>query len=196
LFDCRNDDKTSLVHRAADNWDKEIWAIANEIYVEAFPEHGRKSEAIIRRMFERHLCSLHAWRLQCKAVAMALTSYDERSQALILDYLAVKQTVRDRGIGRKCVEQLREWAETTYPGCLGILIEVEADDSSRNEERIRFWEKTGFRLTDYVHSYIWVPETYRAMKLSFDPEHPLSDDGKQLFKAITRYHERAYRKKD
>ncbi|MFC4597713.1 GNAT family N-acetyltransferase [Cohnella hongkongensis] len=182
-----------MEHCATDRWDEAMWAEADVIYREAFPRHGRKSEAIVRRMFERGLCALHVWREQGAAAAMALTAFDDRSGALIVDYLAVGRVWRGRGVGSRCIGQLRNWALAAKPDCRGIVIEVEAEETEENAGRIRFWTNAGFRLTDYVHAYVWVPETYRAMALSFDPASPLPDDGRELFKAITRYHERAYR---
>lgn len=183
-----------MEHLTTDRWDGALWAEADVIYREAFPEHGRKSEAIVRRMFERGLCTLHVWRMEGEAAAMALTAFDDRSGLLVIDYIAVKQSRQGQGIGRSCVLQLRDWTVGAKPGCRGIVIEVEAEETEENAGRIRFWESAGFRLTEYVHVYVWVPETYRAMSLGFELSSPLTDDGKELFKAITRYHERAYRK--
>jgi len=187
-------DDLRMEHITTDSWDEALWAEADVIYREAFPEHGRKSEAIVRRMFERGLCTLHVWRIQSEAAAMALTAFDDRSAVLIVDYIAVRRSRQGRGIGRSCVLQLRDWAVGAKPECRGIVIEVEAEETDENAKRIRFWQSAGFKLTEYVHVYIWVPETYRAMSLGFDAAIPLADDGRELFKAITRYHERAYRK--
>jgi len=186
----------ALEHLTTNQWDDKLWSIAEPVYREAFPEHGRKSEAIIRRMFKRGLCTLHVWIVPGTAVAMALTAFDDRSRTLVLDYIAVRQAWQGRGIGRQCVERIRDWTVAVRPECRGIIIEVEAEKTEENAKRIRFWEGAGFRLTDYVHSYIWVPETYRAMSLGLRPEESLTSDGRELFKAITRYHERAYRGKD
>ncbi|TVY02010.1 GNAT family N-acetyltransferase [Cohnella terricola] len=191
-----NNGKSQMKHQTTNQWDDKLWAASEPVYREAFPEHGRKSEAIIRRMFNRALCTLHVWSLEDATVAMALTAYDERTWTLIIDYIAVNQAWQGRGIGRSCVERIRDWAAAVQPECRGIIIEVEAERTEENAKRIRFWEGAGFKLTDYVYAYIWVPETYRAMTLSLNSAEPLTSDGKELFKAITRYHERAYRGKD
>ncbi|QHW34751.1 GNAT family N-acetyltransferase [Paenibacillus rhizovicinus] len=184
-------------HRTTDRWDEAAWASAEPIYEEAFPEHGRKNKPIVRRMFERGICTLHSWHQGSETIAMALTAYDARTALLVIDYIAVRRSRQRSGVGRRCIGDMREWAVRTMPGCLGMVIEVEADESEENAGRIRFWQQTGFRLTAYVHAYVWVPETYRAMYLPFDDDEPLlaGDDGRTLFKAITRYHERAYRSK-
>jgi len=182
-----------MEYTATEYWDEALWSRAEEIYRESFPEHGRKNRAIVRRMFERRICALHVLEESGEAAAMALTAFDDHSNTLIVDYLAVRRSRRGRGVGREMLRRIREWAIGEKPECLGMVIEVEADPSEENEARIRFWERIGFRLTDYVKSYIWVPETYRAMTLGFDEDKPLTNDGRELFKAIVRYHEKAYR---
>ncbi|QJD83053.1 GNAT family N-acetyltransferase [Cohnella herbarum] len=182
-----------MEHRTTDKWNEAMWAEAEQVYHEAFPEHGRKNRAIVRRMFDRRICTLHTWSERDEIVAMALTALNLRARMLVIDYLAVRRTWRGQGVGRLCIENIRDWALTSMPDTRGIVIEVEAEETKENAERVLFWEKVGFRLTDYVHSYIWVPETYRAMFLSFDDSAAIEDDGRSLFKAITQYHEKAYR---
>ncbi|WP_219837301.1 GNAT family N-acetyltransferase [Paenibacillus sp. R14(2021)] len=176
-------------------WNEALWLKAEAIYEEAFPEHGRKTRTIVRRMLEREIAALHVWSESNDTIAMALTAFDTTSEALIIDYLAVRRSCQGLGIGQLCIRQLSDWALRTMPGCRGMIIEAEAEQTPENASRIRFWKKAGFTLTDYIHHYIWVPETYHAMVLSFHAENPLTHDGKALFKAITRYHEKAYRSK-
>ncbi|WP_244163249.1 GNAT family N-acetyltransferase [Paenibacillus pectinilyticus] len=104
--------------------------------------------------------------------------------------MAVRKAQRGRGLGQACLRDISDWAEHTA-GCRGIVIEVEAEQTKENADRIHFWEKAGFHLTAYVHTYIWVPETYQAMFLSFDDTQ--ENDGRKLFTYIMDYHEKAYR---
>lgn len=174
-------------------WDDSLWRKVEPVYREAFPEHRGKSIGVIRRMFERKLSELHTWSEAGKIVAMALTSTDRHAHVLVLDYLAVRANRRGSGLGRHCVEAISQWAVTTQC-CSALIIEVEAELTEENAERIRFWRKTGFQLTSYVHPYIWVPETYHAMYLPLEPSFtPGEEDGRSLFKFITNYHEKAYR---
>ncbi|MCR8635175.1 GNAT family N-acetyltransferase [Paenibacillus radicis (ex Xue et al. 2023)] len=184
----------AMKYHTTAEWDEALWLKAEQVYAEAFPEHGRKNRSLIQRMFKREICNLHTWSEGTDVVAMALTAINRNAKVLIIDYIAVRQNQRGKGLGRKCIEDIRAWAESTAD-CRGIVIEVEAEPTKENAERIRFWEKVGFHLTDYVHPYIWVPETYRAMYLSFNEDFAPLDDGKTLFSYITDYHEKAYRGK-
>nr|WP_275581939.1 GNAT family N-acetyltransferase [Brevibacillus fulvus] len=165
---------------------------AEPIYEQAFPD-GRKSREIIRRMFARRLCQLHTIWQGADIVGMALSGLDEQAGALVVDYLAIRQDLRGRGLGHLLLEQIGRWA-CTLPGCKGMIVEVEAESSEENRRRVRFWEANGFHLTAYIHKYIWVPEPYQAMYRNFDERHPLPKEGKQLFRIITRFHEKAYRR--
>lgn len=175
-----------------DQWDEERWNAAEVIYEEAFPLDGKKSRAIIQGMFAKRMCQLHTLEQGAEMVGMALTGVDAQANALIVDYLAVRANARGTGFGRLMLEQMKRWA-LEQRGCRGLIVEVESEPTEENEQRIRFWQSNGFEQTDYVHHYIWVPEPYRAMALSFDSADKLPDDGKQLFKSITRFHEKAYR---
>lgn len=175
------------------DWNEALWKQAEPVYEEAFPEHGRKSRLIVKRMLEQGIGMLHIWKQGEETAAMALSGIDRSRNILVLDYIAVRKTSRGNGLGLACLDDIRRYAKEEA-GCRAIVIEVEAEPSEENERRIRFWEKAGFTLTDYVKSYIWVPETYRAMFLSLDKDiQPVPDDGKEWFKSILKYHEQAYR---
>ena len=190
----KNEAKPAEYHyNSTDQWDEALWRQANPIYQMGFPEHGRKSEAIIRRMFERNICRLHLAYDGPEVVAMALTGMDPELNALLIDYLTVHGKRRGEGLGHLFLESIRQHAARAER-CTGIIVEVEAEETDENLGRIRFWESSGFKLTEYVHHYRWVPEPYRAMALSFNPESPLPIDGQELFRSITQFHEKAYRK--
>lgn len=180
-------------YQVTDEWDEERWQAAERIYEEAFPLHGRKPRTIIQGMFEKRMCQLHTLSQGAEMIGMALSGIDVQAKVLIIDYVAVRANVRGTGWGRLLLDQIKQWA-FYQQGCRGLIVEVESDSTPENEQRIRFWQSNGFELTDYVHQYIWVPEPYRALAFSFDSSDKLPDDGKQLFKSITRFHEKAYRR--
>ncbi|MBO9606511.1 MAG: GNAT family N-acetyltransferase [Paenibacillaceae bacterium] len=182
-----------MEYRVTAEWDEALWGEAERIYEQAFPRDGKKSRAIIRRMFERGLCRLHTASVGTAVVGMALTGIDRQANALLIDYIAMREDVRGSGNGGRLLDRIKQWAQTEA-GCKGIIVEVEAEETEENVRRIRFWERNGFHATEYIHHYIWVPEPYRAMYVNFDERDGLPDDGKALFRCITRFHEQAYRR--
>ncbi|UVI29278.1 GNAT family N-acetyltransferase [Paenibacillus spongiae] len=183
----------ALEYRITDEWDQARWNGAERIYEQAFPLDGKKSRDIIRRMFEKGMCQLHTIVQGSETIGMALTGVDHQASALLIDYLAVRQDVRGSGYGRLLLDRIKQWART-IAGCKGIIVEVESEPTEENSRRIHFWETNGFQLTAYVHQYIWVPEPYQAMYVNFDETNRLPEDGKILFRSITRFHEKAYRR--
>lgn len=175
-------------------WNERHWKEAEPVYEQAFPAAGRKNPAIIRRMLERGIGQLHTAVLHKETIAMALTGHSAKGEVTIIDYLAVDEAYRNQGVGRRLIDYIRAWSGQQSV-CRGIVIEVEAEPTEANLGRIRFWERNGFRLTDDVHQYIWVPEPYRAMILHLTEANRLPEDGKTLFRYITSFHERAYRSK-
>lgn len=175
-----------------EQWDERLWSEAEPIYYAAFPEHGRKNRGIIQNMFKKQLCFLHLAKSDDQAVAMALTGKTDQSHALIIDYFAVREDLRGKGVGTLFLESIKSWAmkEGTYKF---LLIEIEADDNQTNSKRAHFWTNLGFHETSYIHQYIWVPEPYRAMYLQLVPGH-ISTDGKHLFSYITRFHKESFTK--
>ncbi|WP_091067333.1 GNAT family N-acetyltransferase [Paenibacillus sp. NFR01] len=206
--------------RTYDKWDHPLWASLEPIYREAFPS-GAKPEHILRGMVERGVGRLHAAFQDGQAVALAVTGFSAgdngdpavdssnlaedssnlagdcsppASDMLIIDYLAVRKDLRGSGLGTRFLEWLGEWAKQTH-GISGILIEAESGDTPEHLERIRFWERNGFVLTPYVHQYVWVPEPYQAMLLPLGGGMPeLADGGEALFRHITSFHGRSFRK--
>ncbi|WP_282942609.1 GNAT family N-acetyltransferase [Paenibacillus sp. RC67] len=183
----------ALEYSITDEWDDVSWTEAERIYEQAFPLEGKKSRDIIRRMFEKGMCQLHTLSQKSGMVGMALTGIDQQAGALLIDYLAVSEDFRGRGYGRMLLDHIKQWTQTNT-GCKGILVEVESEPTEENKQRIHFWETNGFHLTVYVHHYIWVPEPYQAMYLNFEEANRLPEDGKMLFRSITRFHEKAYRR--
>ncbi|MFE5320460.1 GNAT family N-acetyltransferase [Paenibacillus sp. NPDC056579] len=183
----------ALEYRITDEWDEALWNEAEPIYEQAFPS-GAKSRGIIRHMFEIKMCQLHTIAQDSLTLGMALTGIDEKAGAVLIDYIAVSGEARGRGYGGLLLDRIKQWSRTVQ-GCKGIIVEVESDPNEENRKRKHFWENNGFILTDYVHQYIWVPEPYQAMYFNFDELYPLPADGRTLFRSITRFHEKAYRRR-
>ncbi|MDQ6422703.1 GNAT family N-acetyltransferase [Paenibacillus sp. LHD-117] len=184
---------TDLEYRIIDDWNEARWSAVERIYEQSFPLDGKKSRDIIRRMFEKRMCQLHTIAQGSDIVGMALTGIDQQAGALLIDYIAIHKDLRGSGYGRQLLDRIKEWTRTVA-NCKGIIVEVESEPTEENCRRIHFWQRNGFHLAAYVHQYIWVPEPYQAMYLNFEESNRLPDDGKLLFRSITKFHEKAYRR--
>ncbi|MFB5269772.1 GNAT family N-acetyltransferase [Paenibacillus enshidis] len=108
--------------------------------------------------------------------------------------MAVKEEYRGQGLGEWLVKALASWAASEHQ-LQELIIEVESERLPENDLRKRFWQKCGFRMTDYVHTYKWIPETYQAMYLPLikDTSQTAAKDGQALFKQITSFHHQSFR---
>lgn len=171
-------------------WDDELWQEVSPLYIEAFGDKGAKPVKIINNMFAQGIAELHVGYNKSGAVVMALTGKLESERVMIIDYLAVAEKERGHGLGKHFVEYLRQKA--LAKGYQKIIIEAESEETPDNTRRFHFWQSCGFLLTEYVHHYIWVPETYHAMYL------PLIADsrkvtGEELFVYINTFHRLSFR---
>lgn len=173
------------------HWDEKIWDKVSAVYLQAFDEKGAKPEKIIRNMFRKKICYLHMGVEGDEVLAMALTGKLKRSNALLIDYLAISEDVRGKGIGYNLLEYIKKWS-ITEGNFESLLIEVESEPSPENFDRINFWRKSGFTLTSYIHHYIWVPEPYQAMYLKLQPGLSLPERGEELFEYIGNFHKESY----
>lgn len=169
-----------------------LWDQAMGLYHQAF-SHGRKPDAVIRSMFDKRMSFLHLETAGPDVNAMAITGLIPKADLLLIDYLAVRKDMRGRGTGQRFVGDILSWARDERK-LSGVILEAEAENIPENEARIRFWERCGFVLTEYVHQYVWVPEPYRAMYCSFGPSFRVSDQGESLFDYIGDFHKNAFRR--
>lgn len=171
------------------------WPAALSLYHQAFPASGRKPDAILTAMFKKGMSYLHTASAseEQELAAMAVTGVIPDASLLLIDYLTVRDSVRSEGIGGRFVRHIADWAQSEIH-LSGMLLEAEAEPGPDNERRIHFWQRCGFVLTEYVHHYRWVPETYRAMYLSFDAQVPdaVQDGGRALFRHIEAFHKKAF----
>jgi GNAT superfamily N-acetyltransferase len=174
-----------------EHWDEELWKKASTIYDQAFQGKGAKPEKIIRNMFKKNICSLHLGIVDSKVIAMGLIGKLEGTTTLLIDYLAVLEDDRNKGMGQLFLSYIKEWA-LKNGRFDSILIEVESETSLENTKRIHFWKKCGFILTDYVHHYIWVPEPYQAMYFKLKSNSNLPKNGEQLFEYISHFHKLSF----
>lgn len=183
----------ALEFQTLEKWSQEVWNQISPIYHQAFDGKGAKPEKIIHNMFRKQLCYLHLAFEESKVAAMAITGKLEGIDALIIDYLAVDSKYQHRGIGMKMMEYIREWSMNKI-NVKSLVIEVESANTPETLARNQFWEKCGFTMTEYIHDYIWVPESYRAMYLKMVPDTNVPEQGEKLFKYIEKFHKTSYQR--
>lgn len=176
--------------KSVGTWDDELWQDVSPLYLEAFGDKGAKPVKIIKNMFAKGIAELHVGYQESEAVVMALTGKLESDRVMIIDYLAVSEKERGHGLGKYFVDYLRQKA--VAEGCQKLIIETESEDTPENRRRIHFWQSCGFLLTEYIHHYIWVPETYHAMYI---PLMAVSKKvtGEELFVSINTFHRKSFR---
>lgn len=171
-------------------WDDELWQEVSSLYIEAFGDKGAKPVKIINNMFAQGIAELHVGYNKSGPVVMALTGKLESERVMIIDYLAIVEKERGHGLGKHIVEYLRQKA--LAKGYQKIIIEAESEETPDNTRRFQFWQSCGFLLTEYVHHYIWVPETYHAMYLPLIAE-SRKVTGEELFVYINTFHRLSFR---
>jgi GNAT superfamily N-acetyltransferase len=177
-----------------DQWDEKLWEKIKVIYFEAFGKSGAKPEKIIRNMFAKNLCFLHVAFEGEEVMAMSLTGKLQETNTLLIDYLAVRENKRNHGIGQKLLNYIKKWCISEKHNN-SILIEVESEQTEENLKRIQFWKKNQFKLTKYVHHYIWVPEPYQAMYVKLTPDANIPTQGEVLFQWIVHFHKESFNMK-
>ena len=116
-----------------------------------------------------------------RLAAYALMYAPPDEGAVLLDYLAVDETLRGRGIGTKLLELLRAYY---CAGAEVLLIECERPKSAPDElearKRIRFYAKAGAVLTS-VRVWLFNVE-YSIMVLPCEQDVPQRDWARQMLK--------------
>lgn len=178
--------------RTVESWDEDFWGKWKEVYYEAFGQTNAKPEKVILNMFQKQMCCFHIVQNKSEVQAIALSGKLQGTRLLLIDYLAVREKDRNQGLGRLMIEYMKTWSASTHKFD-GIVIEVEAKKTAKNLARIKFWEKCGFTLTEYIHHYRVVPEPYQAMFIKLVYEAVLPEKGEDFFAFIERFHQKSFR---
>lgn len=184
-----------LIYKTFEDWNEEVWNRASTVYEEAFGRHGAKSTAVIRNMFAKQIISLHIvfdeTENNLEVIGMAITGKLSALNSLLIDYLAIRKTYQNQGIGALFVDYIKELAFTEFE-CDSMILEIEVTENPAYQERIKFWEKCGFHITNYIHDYKVVPEPYQAMYQKLTPDSEITVDGKELFNHLGNFHRKCF----
>lgn len=117
---------------------------AMAIYLHSFPSNERQSLASIASRLAEKKATLHVGIIDKKVVSMALMWRFNDNQFVLLDYLAVKEELRNIKVGSQMFQYLAEVA--TKERCY-IIIEVEnhlfGDHKGQKQKRINFYMRNG-----------------------------------------------------
>lgn len=64
---------------------------------------------------------------------------------VFIEHLAVDGEKRSKGLGSKCVEEIKEMFS------LPIILEAEAPETEQQIKRIKFYERLGFKVNDFMY---------------------------------------------
>lgn len=114
----------------------------HSLYVRAFPLAERKPFAVIRKMLKAGTCDV--WLLSCGGVPCGMATVITLCGAALLDYFAIDEAFRGRGLGGQALGQL----EALYRG-RPLFIEIEcvdprADNAAQRLARRQFYLNHGF----------------------------------------------------
>jgi ribosomal protein S18 acetylase RimI-like enzyme len=117
---------------------------AMAIYEQSLPSNERQPNSVIEDRLNQGLCTLYGVMEGNAVIGMMVIWIFEDTPFTFLDYLAVHQDYRGKGIGEFCMQKIREeFAKMNK----SMLIEVEDPDFGEDRvtkiRRIRFYEKCG-----------------------------------------------------
>ncbi len=67
------------------------------------------------------------------------------NEFVFIEHLAIDSENRSKGLGSKCVEEIKEMFN------LPIILEAEAPETEQQIRRIRFYDRLGFKVNDFVY---------------------------------------------
>lgn len=122
----------------------ETWAKAMEIYENSFPpEEKRPYEQHMQLMKKNN--SYHFYAAMEEQTVIGIIILWKLQRFIYLDYLATLSNARNKGYGKRIVEQLKELFNDT------IILEVELPDNDLAKRRIGFYTRLGFYLLDFPY---------------------------------------------
>lgn len=123
-------------------------------YVQDFPRSERKSYRILKNLMNRNIGELQILYDDKIWVGYAFLIKQNNQSVVLLDYLAIRDGMRNRGYGEVLIVKLKD-CYNCYEALFG---EVESLEDGLSESmyqqrarRLRFYERLGFELiNDYV----------------------------------------------
>ncbi len=130
-------------------------SFVRRLYKEAFPRSERKPFSMIRRETARGRMELLVLLENEVPAGLAVTAVC--AEPILIDYFAIDETMRGRGLGTAALAAIR-----SYYGEKTLFLEIEAPDPAapnhiQRVARKRFYERSGFLDTGYRVQLMGIP---------------------------------------
>ena len=123
-----------------------LWENVWQLYTSSFPQHERRSINSHRRACENpdfHTC------IACEeGNLLALLFYWKHLDMIYLEHLAVNPLLRGNNIGTSLLQNFIN----QNPQCK-IILEIDPPIDEISKNRLHFYERIGFKLTDYPYTH-------------------------------------------
>lgn len=170
------------------------------IFYEAFPPSETIPFITILKKMEDYREIVYYCRKENEIVAIALMAIFEEPSFLLLDYFALKNEFRGKGIGTVFLSKLIQFSEENGPYSL-IIAEVEdpefGEDQQVKNRRIRFYQNIGMKILSNVtyilpplnekevtHDYLINSDLFTHLKLLLFSPKKMNDFSPALIKSI------------
>lgn len=173
---------------------------AIKIYEQSLPSNERQPRSVIEDRLNQGLCTLYGVMEDASVIGMMVIWIFEDTPFTFLDYLAIHQDYRGKGIGEFCMQKIKEEFSKLNKT---MLIEVEdpnfGEDRVTKVRRIRFYEKCGSKWlanTPYIIQSLDGTEPTPMLLLIIADEQVTQLDGASVREIIRRIYQLVYEKSD
>ena len=142
------------------------WLRLQRLYRSAFPRDERKPFAVIRRMFREGKADIWCVLFQGRFVGLSTTV--NGSERILIDYFAISEKHRGKGIGKAAMECLL----SLYPD-KGVFLEIESPDrpgldQAQRKKRKEFYLSCGFAELGVRAKVFGVPMELLGIRCQMD----------------------------
>lgn len=133
-----------LISKKLTHADGEIFSLVDDLYLRAFPWHEQREADAKRQALAHPDYALEAWFDDGTFVGLSGTwAFDGYSY---IEHLAIDDSLRGRGYGKRLLRQLLERHPRT-------LLEIDPLKTDIARKRLRFYQSMGFVANDYAHAH-------------------------------------------
>ena len=166
-------------------------AIYNKYMIKDFPKSELKPLDRIKYTMETGLCEVIALYEGDNIHSYAVLIIPDEGEYVLLDYYAVVQEYRGKGVGHVMFEQIVEYLKGHSKCIKGLIIECESLETSSCEDeritrsrRIKFYESCGCRRLDLRSELFGVEYVILEMQVGQDNDNPALKDLELIYRQM------------